>query len=140
MGAARHPERVTHHQERAVVALLTESTLQKAAESVGITAHTLNRWLAMPHFVEAYRKARREAFNQAIALTQRYSALAINTLAKVMLDANAPTSSKVSAAVAVLRFAREGIELEDIADRVTALEAAAKDAAAQEPQRMKDAA
>lgn len=122
------------------MALLTESTLQKAAESVGIRPHTLNRWLAMPHFVEAYRKARREAFNQAIALTQRYSALAINTLAKVMLDANAPTSSKVSAAVAVLRFAREGIELEDLADRVAALEASSAAGAAPEPRDARDAA
>ena len=38
------------------------------------------------------------------------------------MDAASPTSAKVAAAVAVLRFAREGIELEDLAARVDALE------------------
>ena len=40
-----------------------------------------------------------------------------------MADESAPTSSKVSAATAILRFGREGIELDDLAARVEALEA-----------------
>ena len=73
----------------------------------------------------------REAFGQAIALTQRYAPLAVNTLAQVMMD-GAPTSSKVAAATTILRFGREGIELDDLGARVEALEQAA-------PQRQKSA-
>lgn len=113
---------LTTRQEQAIAAMLTEQTMAKAAEAAGVNVRTLNRWLRIPAFSAAYRTARRETFGQAIALTQRYSALAVNTLAKVMMDAASPTSAKVAAAVAVLRFAREGIELEDLAARVDALE------------------
>ena len=116
---------MTHKQERAVVALLNEPSLQKAAESLGIHLRTLQRWLAEPHFIAAYRDARRAAFSQAIALTMRYAPLAVNTLAKIMMDNNSPVTAKVAAAVAVLKFGREGIELEDITERLAALERAA---------------
>jgi hypothetical protein len=63
--------------------------------------------------------------SQAIALTQRYAPLAVNTLAPVMMDAHAPASSKVAAATGLLRLGREGIELDDLAARVETLERAA---------------
>jgi hypothetical protein len=65
---------------------------------------------------------RRQAVGQAIALTQRYAPLAVPTLAQVMMDNDAPSSSKVAAATTILRFGREGIELDDLAARVEALE------------------
>ena len=66
------------------------------------------------------------------ASTTRYAPLAVNTLAQVMMDDNAPSSSKVSAATTILRFGREGIELDDLAARLEALESAT-------PQREKSA-
>ncbi len=48
------------------------------------------------------------------------------------MDDGAPSSSKVAAATTILRFGREGIELDDLAARVEALESAA-------PQREKSA-
>ncbi len=83
------------------------------------------RWLDEPGFSRAYYKARRDAFSQAIGLTQRYAPLAVNTLAQVMADQAAPASARVSAAIGLLRFGREGIELDDLAARVEALENAA---------------
>ena len=68
--------------------------------------------------------AKWEAFGQAIALTQRYAPVAVNTLVQVMMDDSAPSSSKVAAATTLLRFGREGIELDDLAVRVEALEQA----------------
>ncbi|MFG0241673.1 MAG: hypothetical protein ACF8R9_05595, partial [Phycisphaerales bacterium JB054] len=65
----------------------------------------------------------RDAFNQAIALTQRYASLAVTTLAKIMADASAPNAAKVSAATAMLKFGRESIELDDLAARIETLEA-----------------
>ncbi len=121
---------LTPVQERAIIALLNEQTLSKAAAAAEVGQRTLYRWLRKPEFSRAYRQARREAFGQAIALTQRYAPLAVNTLAQVMMDQGAPHHAKVSAAMGLLRFGREGIELDDLAARVEALENAA-------PQRQK---
>ncbi len=51
--------------------------------------------------------------------------MAVNTLAQVMMDDSAPTSSKVAAATTILRFGREGIELDDLAARIESLEQSA---------------
>ena len=123
---------LTPIQERAIIALLNEQTIGRAASAAEVGQRTLYRWLRTPEFARAYREARREAFGQAIALTQRYAPLAVNTLAQIMMNDSAPTSSKVAAATTILRFGREGIELDDLAARVDALEQAA-------PQREKSA-
>ncbi|QKK09734.1 MAG: hypothetical protein HND58_17245 [Planctomycetota bacterium] len=72
-------------------------------------------------------RARRQAFDQAIALTQRYASLAVTTLAKVMADASAANAAKVSAATAMLKFGRESIELDDLAARIETLESERED-------------
>ena len=112
-------------QEQAIVALLKEHNVERAAAAAEVGSRTIYRWLREPTFERAYKKARRDAFGQAIGLTQRYATLAVNTLAKVMTDTDAPHSSKVQAATAVLRFGREGIDLDDLAMRIEALEQAA---------------
>ena len=63
--------------------------------------------------------------SQAIGLTQRYAPVAVTALVQVMTDADAPASAKVGATATLLRFGREGIELDDLAARVDALEQAA---------------
>ncbi len=116
---------LTPVQERAIIALLNEQTIGRAAAAAEVGQRTLYRWLRESEFSRAYREARREAFGQAIALTQRYAPLAVNTLAQIMMDDGAPSSSKVAAATTILRFGREGIELDDLAARLEALEEAA---------------
>lgn len=118
---------LTPKQEQAIVALLNEPTVTRAAKSLGVNDRTLYRWMDETAFSRAYRKARREAFSQAISLTQRYAPAAIHTLAKIMSDEQAPPTSRVNAATALLRFSRESIELDDLAARVEALERAADD-------------
>ncbi len=95
---------LTAPQERAIIALLNEQTVGRAAAAAEVGQRTLYRWLKDPMFSRAYREARRDAFGQAIALTQRYAPLAVNTLAQVMMDDGAPSSSKVAAATTILRF------------------------------------
>jgi hypothetical protein len=119
---------LTPVQEKAITALLAEPTIAKAAEATGVTERTIYRWMTNdPEFGAAYRKARREAFGQAVGLSQRLAPMAVTTLAKVMSDAGASHSARVSAATNLLRFGREAIELEDIAARVEALERAAQE-------------
>ena len=122
MVAIGSDDNLTEQQEEAIVALLNEQTVAKAAKASGTNERTLYRWLKDPDFDRAYRRARRDAFGQAIALTQRYAALAVQTLARVMTDGSSPASAKVAAATTLLRFGREGVELDDLAARVEALE------------------
>jgi hypothetical protein len=111
-------------QENAIVALINETSVAGASRASGVGERTLHKWLADDdRFKSAYRAARRDAFDQAIALTQRYASLAVTTMAKVMTDPNAPHTAKVSAATAMLRFGRESIEMDDLCARVEALEA-----------------
>ena len=118
---------LSQKQERTIVALLHEPTVLKAAQTAKINERTIYRWLDEPAFGNAYRRARREAFGHAIALTQRYAPLAVNTLATIMSDTEAPTHSRVTAASTLLKFGREGIELDDLAARVEQLEQAAEE-------------
>ena len=118
------PDNLNQRQQDAIIALLDELTVAKAAERLDIAESTLYRWLRDSDFARAYRDARRESFRHASSLTQRYAPLAVNTLAKILTDAEAAHSAKVSAAVAMVRFGREAIELDDLIGRVETLELA----------------
>jgi hypothetical protein len=113
-------------KEEAVVALLTQRNIEEAAKSIGIGTQTLLRWLKIPEFDEAYREARRAAFGQATARLQQATGAAVSTLLKIMVDTNAPPSTRVRAADSVLDHAKQAIEIEDVEVRVAALEQAAE--------------
>ena len=84
------------------------------------------RWLQVPEFQDAYRKARRDAYSQAMARIQQASGAAVSTLLKVLVDPNTPASSKVRAADSILDHSAKAIEIEDIEARVSELERAAE--------------
>ncbi len=50
---------LTHKQDKALIALLTEPTITAAAKKAGIGERTLYRWLDDPLFAGALRQARR---------------------------------------------------------------------------------
>jgi hypothetical protein len=85
----------------------------------------VRRWAKDPQFHSALLELRREAVGQAIGLMQRYAPLAVGTLIRVMNDPTAPAGSRVTAAAAVIKFANEGIVLDDLAQRVQSLERSA---------------
>lgn len=115
-------EQTTSKQERAIIALMTESSVAAAARSAGVAERTIHTWLREEAFRDLYRRARREAFDRAISMTQQYAAAAVKTLLQVMADKGASHQSRVSAAVAVLKFGREGMELDELQERVERLE------------------
>ena len=113
-------------KDEAIVALLSQRSVDDAARSVNVTPRTLYRWLKDPEFDTAYRRARRDAFGQSVARLQQGSSAAATTLLKIMLDPNAPASTRARCADSVLDHAAKAIELEDIEARVTELERAAE--------------
>ena len=54
------------------------------------------------------------------------SSAAVSTLGKIMVDANAPASTRVRAADSILNHTTKAIEIEDIVARVSELERAAE--------------
>ena len=93
-----HGTKFGRKQEEAIAALLTQRTIEEAARATGIGTKTLLRWLKTTEFQNAYRKARRDAYGQAVARLQQACSAAVSTLLKIMVDPNAPAASRVRAA------------------------------------------
>jgi uncharacterized protein YggE len=116
---------LSRKQDEAIVALLMVPTIAEASTRVGVGERTLFRWLQRdPAFQAAYREARRQAVQQAIARIQQATSTAVTTLEGVMTNPESPSSSRVSAARVVLEMALKAIELEDLEGRLVALELA----------------
>ena len=126
MGADGRPRFEIRAQERrAIAALLTQRNIEEAAKSIGVGANTSLRWMKEPEFTRAYREARRQAFGQSLARLPQATSAAAATLMKIMVDQNAPASTRVRAADSIFNHAAKAIEIEDIDARVTELERAA---------------
>lgn len=121
---AGHGSKLGRKQEDAIAAPLSQRNIDEAEGAAGVGTRTLLRWLKIPEFDAAYRAARRQAYGQSISRLQQGATAAATTLLKVMLDANAPASTRVTAAEAVLSHAEKAIEIEDIDARVRQLEEA----------------
>jgi len=119
-------EKLGGKREAAILALLTARSIEDAARTANVPPRTLHRWLQEPEFDAAYRKARRAAYSQATARLQQATGAAVSTLLKIMVDTNAPPSTRVRAADSVLDHAKQAIEIEDVEVRVAALEQAAE--------------
>lgn len=114
-----------------IAALLTEPTITAAAQRARISEATALRWLKLPDVSEAARSARRQVVEAAIAHLQGSASEAVEALRR-NLAPETPRAIQVRAAVAVLQFATQAVELVEVLERVDRLEAAL---AHQSPQR-----
>jgi hypothetical protein len=114
---------LTHRQEAAILALISQPTIRDAAQTARIGESTLWRWLQQQDFQAAYSKARRESVRQAIARLQNRTGQAVEVLAEIMNDSTANPFARVGAAKAVIEYSIKGVELEDLAERIARLEA-----------------
>jgi uncharacterized protein YhjY with autotransporter beta-barrel domain len=117
-------DKLTPRQERAIIALLNEPSVRKAAVTADVSERTLYHWLKNDEqFNHAYYAARREAMSQATARLQQGSTAAVNVILMVMAREATPLPLRLRAAGMVLEYAYRGTELEDLAVRVALLEA-----------------
>ena len=114
--------KLTHKQEQAIIALLSNRNVEEAARACSTPVRTLFRWLKDRDFDLAYRAAKRAAYGQSIARLHQLSSAAVSTLGRVMLDPETPPAVKVRASDSVLSHAAKAIEIEDIEARLTELE------------------
>ena len=115
-----HGEKLTRKQEQAIGALLSEQTLGGAAEKAGVSEVTIRRWLKLPDFLAAYREARREVVEKAVAQLQQSSWAASATLIRLL--GSGSDSIRLQAARTILDQANKGLELIDFEERLAALE------------------
>ena|SRR6058998_805928 len=121
-----HGAKFGRKKEEAIAALLSHRNIEEAARAIGVGYKTLLRWLELPEFRDAYRNARREAVQQAVARLQQATGAAGLTILKLMTDPNVPAAVRLRAAECVFDHAIKAIELEDIEVRVAELERAAE--------------
>jgi transposase-like protein len=120
-----HGTKFGRKKEAAIAALLTQRNVEEAARSAGIGTQTLYRWMREPKFDTAYRKAKRAVYGQAIARLQQGSSAAAMTMLKIMVDTDTPASMRLRAADYVFSHVKQAIEMEQIEERIAALEQAA---------------
>lgn len=112
---------------RAIAALVREPTVERAAAASGVPAARITALLKDHGFLSECRLAVRESYALGAAMAVRLTPVAVQTLAQIMVDSAAPSSSRVAAATEVLRFATS-IESVEIAERIDRLERGACDA------------
>lgn len=114
-GNARHiSNALTHRQEKAVLALMSNPTIAAAAESVGISEKTLRRWMDEPAFQQALRDAKLTAYDHGMAQLQNLVSNAIRVLTEILNDTEASASAKLRAAALVLQAAPRNMEFDDL--------------------------
>ena len=103
-----HGQKLIRKQEALIAALLTEPTHAAAAATAGVSEATLHRWLRLPEFQAAYRRARRELVEAAVGRIQAATGQAVDTLLAVA-KGGAKDGDRVRAAVALLDHAFRGL-------------------------------
>lgn len=121
-----HGAKFGRKKEQAIVALLSQRTVEEAARAIDVVPNTLLRWMKEPEFDSAYRAAKRAAFGQSIARLHHLSSAAVTTLGKVMLEPGTPPATRVRAADSILDHTIKAIEIEGLEARLTELERAAE--------------
>jgi hypothetical protein len=116
-------ETLTARQEKALLALLAEPTVDAAAAAVGVTPRTLWRWQQEPAFRAALLALRREVFGTATTRLAAASTEAVAALREALTNPDSSWPARVSAARTILERAAAAIELEDLSERLAAVEA-----------------
>ncbi len=118
----QHQTALRRNQARAVLALLSERTMEDAAAAAGVHRATLWRWAQEPIFRTAVANARRDVFSSTVNRLVMASTVAVDTLQTICGDPAVQPSVRVSAASSVLEHTRRAMEVDDLAGRLDDLE------------------
>jgi hypothetical protein len=117
--ASNRGPKLTSKQESAIAMLLAEPTHVAAASKAGVSEATLYRWLRLPEFRAAYRRARRELVEAAVGRVQIAAGQAVETLVSIAHKGRRD-GDRVRASIALLDHALRGVnETEPLHDEPT---------------------
>jgi DNA-binding transcriptional MerR regulator len=117
---------LTPKQEAAIMALLSEPTLEAAAKRARVSVRTLRRWKNSDAFREGLRVGQRRVFDLAIARAQNIADEAVATLEAIHKDTSQPATARVAAARALDSRRWKAHDAGDLEARLEELERAAK--------------
>jgi hypothetical protein len=117
--------RKRRRQDEFITSLLSHSSVEAAAAAAKIGRATAFRWLRDADILERLREARKDAWGRAMAQLQEAGPEAVEALRRTLREAESE-AARVSAAKAFLEMGLRVVELNDIEDRLTRLEAIAK--------------
>lgn len=108
--------------EQAIMALLACPRVEDAAQQCGISRTTLWRMSQEPEFKLRLQEARAKLSEQIVISLQANTLEAVNTLRSVMLDKQATTSVRISAAGKLIDFSLRAKQQLDVEQRLAAVE------------------
>lgn len=114
-------------RERAVLALLSEKTLARAARQCGLNEKTLRRWIANDEgFRRELSEARQAVFETGMSRVQAAAAHAVETLIMLM-GPKVPPTVRLGAAKTVAELAIQRHDADTIMRRLDEVEACQRD-------------
>lgn len=114
---------LTPKQHDVLLALLSGHSQANAAKKGGVGVATVKRWLRLPEFREALRDLQADRIRQTTNVLVGFGVDGALLLRKMADDATAPHSVRVRAAAVLLRESREHLQLADLEQRLSDLEA-----------------
>ena len=115
-------KKIEPKHKRAIVGLLTSKSIKEAAEQVGISEKTLHRWLHEPNFQNALYLAESEIIDQLVFRLVSLSLKAIDTLEEISIDHSINPSTRLNAALHILRLMQDFQKSQELNRRLFALE------------------
>lgn len=104
---------MTLKQTKALAALLTQPTKEKAAQAAGIGLTTLKRYLDDPAFKGEYQKAVAGLIEDAASQAKQSLSPALSCLQDIVEDDHETATARIQAARSLLEY---GLRLTEIAD------------------------
>lgn len=126
---ARQGGKLGRKKEVLIVALLTSKTVVEAAQQTGVSVSTIMRWMREDKFRAAYQAAKDEVLRSVTTRLTVNSADAVESLAEISGDSDAPPGARVSASVNTIRLALDAHVIETLEERIRKLEAQSNEVA-----------
>ena len=117
-------ETLTGAQQTAVSLLAQGWRRAEVERELGISRRTLDRWMVRAPFKETLDQERREIVREAMSRAKACMGQMLGVLQRIAEDDGMPPPSRVSAASKILDVAIKAIEVQDLDERIRALEAA----------------
>jgi len=115
-------------QRAALESLATGATQREAAEAAGVKERAVRRYVADPHFVAALRAAQDAALGETVRRMASGTRGALDVLTAIMDDKTIAAGVRLRAADLWLQHTWRARELQDLAERIAAIEGVINDA------------
>jgi hypothetical protein len=116
----------TRLYETAIAALLTETTIEKAAQKCAVSYSTIGRWMKEPEFISMYNEAKQNILESVKNQLRQLGTKAVTTLNDAIDNATVLTSDKLNASKFVIDRILEFQVTDELNVRIQQLESSSE--------------